>query len=132
MSSEPEILASFDNTSEQWISPIGPEILELSISKEISTIHCRVPPSLLYLSGHFSDFPVVPGFVQLNWVLGMASQYCNIPSHVSTYEAIKFKALLQPDDYFTIALKYNEKGKVLSFSLSDEEQEFSSGRFKLA
>ena len=56
----------------------------------------EVPEDLAYLDGHFDGFPVVPGVVQLGWVMDAAEVALGGPLRLSAVETLKFRELLLP------------------------------------
>ncbi len=92
--------------------------------------HCRVPENLAYFDGHFPMHPIVPGVVQLDWVMTVARDVWGNASAPLRVEALKFKKFLLPRQEFVLSLK-RSKDK-LSFELHDPKETneiFSSGRF---
>ncbi len=93
---------------------------------------CRVPENLASCDGHFPMNPIVPGVVQLDWVMTAARDvWENLPTPIRI-EALKFKTLLLPGQEFELALQ--RTGSKLSFTLRNVNPDgeiFSSGRFVL-
>jgi acyl-coenzyme A synthetase/AMP-(fatty) acid ligase/3-hydroxymyristoyl/3-hydroxydecanoyl-(acyl carrier protein) dehydratase len=90
----------------------------------------RVPVDLQYFKGHFDRFHLVPGVVQLKWVLealqGIAWLHEKPPKQ---WENLKFQHFLQPNDTFTLRLTRDQaKGKI-SFQCTHGETKIASGRF---
>lgn len=81
---------------------------------------------LFYFSGHFMDFPLVPGFIQLEAICELARSLNLTYSDFKTYEAIKFSGFLRPGEMaiFELEIKNNK----LYFTIKNGEKICSSGR----
>ncbi|QIA77176.1 AMP-binding protein [Rodentibacter caecimuris] len=87
----------------------------------------KVPLDLVYLKDHFSEFPLVPGVVELQWIFEQIAKL--VPQHYtcSHLDKLKFQKFLRPADQFTLNLKWDEaKGKVV-FQLTTENEVCCSG-----
>lgn len=89
-----------------------------------------VPRDLAYFDGHYDAFPLVPGAVQIHWVMSTLSRHLGGPVSAERMEAIKFKSVLRPAQEFCMRLHI--EGSRVSFTLAHEERVFSSGRITLA
>ncbi|MFN2425172.1 MAG: AMP-binding protein [Candidatus Binatia bacterium] len=116
------------------------EILEpllLSQRSDGSDVVCElvVPRDLAYLAGHYDAFPLVPGAVQIQWVLLAAGRLLGCAVSAQRMEAIKFKNVLRPAQEFTMRLHVDEDAGTatrVAFTLAHEARIFSSGRITLA
>lgn len=110
----------------------APQILHEERSATACRWRCRVPENLAYCDGHFPMHPIVPGVVQLDWVMTAAhALWENLPPPIRI-EALKFKTLLLPGQEFELTLQ--RTSDKLSFTLRNAnagEEIFSSGRFVL-
>jgi hypothetical protein len=115
------------------------ERLGVLLSEEGARWDFRVPESLVYLEGHFPSFPVVPGVVQVQWVMKFAEEWLGQTFEVKRLEAVKFKDLLRPGQEFSLNLSYSRgtsspgtsssgAEEIIRFSLGKDEVLFSSGR----
>ncbi len=87
-----------------------------------------VPADLCFLRGHFENMPVVPGVVQLQWVLEWAAEWLGETPRVRGVEALKFKQILAGGTRFRLRLERTNDLRKLRFKLWNERGEFSSGR----
>ena len=116
----------------------SPEILEEveTLSSEPKTpgkrltMKLHIPDDLIYLDGHFDQFPVVPGVTQIDWAatflqhLMPGKNFC-----IERIEVLKFFKPLRPNDTCWMELEYSsEKGRA-NFSLYTEDWKLTSGRF---
>lgn len=106
---------------------LDPEVLSEDRSDKRLRRRLRVPADLAYLAGHFESFPVVPGVVQLRWVLESARDLIGREPAVERIEALKFGSVLRPDQSFDLEVMLRGEGR-LHFRLVDGDVVFASGR----
>ena len=92
----------------------------------------RVPHDLVFLSGHFPGFPVVPGVVQLRWVMAAAADVVGAEPAVACLDALKFRELLHPGQDFDLEVELAPDARSFRFCLRDGPRVFASGRCRLA
>jgi len=111
-----------------------PQRLRETKTNSALRVRYRVPRELAYFEGHFPHYPVVPGIVQIRWVVEAASQWLGSRFDIQRMEAIKFKNLLLPNQMFSLTVDKERSGmsSILRFSLSEKNTLYSSGRLVLA
>lgn len=119
----------FDDENKKEI--LFPKILKKSTSDNTLHLDLQVPKELKYFEGHFPEIPVVPGFVQMDWVMNFAHEYLGVPKEISKMEAIKFHELIPPDKKFSMEIKWDPKKGKLYYKLYQKEQIFAQGRFQI-
>jgi predicted hotdog family 3-hydroxylacyl-ACP dehydratase len=87
----------------------------------------RVPDDLPHFAGHFPGEPILPGVVQLEWVLALARDRLGMRRAPSALEAIKFREPLRPGQDFEISLAWGED---LHFELASRGRPVSAGRVR--
>jgi 3-hydroxymyristoyl/3-hydroxydecanoyl-(acyl carrier protein) dehydratase len=75
--------------------------------------------------GHFPEFPVVPGFVQVGWAIDMARALTG-GGALRRIEALKFKHVLRPGETIVLAVERSPGG--VRFALERAGVTVSSGR----
>jgi acyl-coenzyme A synthetase/AMP-(fatty) acid ligase len=90
-----------------------------------------VPEELAYLDGHFEGFPVVPGVVQVGWVMEAAEAVLGAPLRLAAVENLKFRELLLPGQRFRLEVEWDTPPEALRFRLAAGERVFSTGRLRL-
>ncbi len=108
-----------------------PERLNRSSGDGWLELRLRVPENLCYLEGHFDDFPVVAGVVQLEWIHELAGELLGAPPAIARMEQIKFHQLLQPGQTFSARLDHDQERCRVAYVLQDGETRFASGRMVL-
>jgi acyl-coenzyme A synthetase/AMP-(fatty) acid ligase len=92
----------------------------------------RVPEDLAQLEGHFDNFPVVPGVVQLGWAMQAAADLLGLNPPLAGLEALKFPLPLRPGSSLTLRVERSDDGRRLRFRLFEGDDVFVTGRALLA
>jgi len=103
---------------------------ELLAARRIGSRHefdLRVPADLAVWPGHFPEFFVVPGVLQVDWVLRFAGAKLGLAAAPSRIEGLKFKTPLRPQQRFTLHLEI-VSAQLVTFQLSELAEVFSLGR----
>jgi 3-hydroxymyristoyl/3-hydroxydecanoyl-(acyl carrier protein) dehydratase len=108
-----------------------PIMLEQFRGRDYLERSCRVPKDLGCFSGHFPGHPVVPGALQLDWVMDVATELLDTPPRVAELESLKFPAPLGPGDVFRIQVRNVAEGQ-LDFTIAAEDVDYARGRVRLA
>jgi acyl-CoA synthetase (AMP-forming)/AMP-acid ligase II len=108
-----------------------PERIEASRSDDRVLWRCRVPQDLSCWPGHFPGFPVVPGVLQLDWVMDAAADLLGESVALEEISQVSFHDVLGPGDEFVLEVAL-EAGGWLRFRVHGEGREHSIGRAKLA
>lgn len=85
-----------------------------------------IDPSCEYFISHFPCFPVIPGFIQLDFVFELAKSKGIPISNSKRIENIKFTNFLQPADEATLTLQ--TKGNATYFQIFVKDKKCSSGK----
>jgi len=90
-----------------------------------------VPRDLAYFDGHYDEFPLVPGAVQIHWVMLALGRIAGRRVTAERMEAVKFRNVLRPAELFTMQLAIDEAFSHVTFTLGHGSRVFSSGRITL-
>ncbi|MDX2413033.1 MAG: hypothetical protein QNK34_13830 [Woeseiaceae bacterium] len=107
---------------------VDPEIVSQSVEPPCANYELVVPEQLYYLQGHFPDKPILPGVVQLQWAVELASAVFTRLSNFKGIEALKFHRIIEPHTRLTLALELTEATGKLHFSFSSDDGMHSQGR----
>ena len=80
--------------------------------------------------GHFDAAPIVPGVVQVGWVMTLSQRFFEPVTSALARQInqLKFQRVIQPNSQFTMDLSFSEESKVIIFSLYQGETRYSSGK----
>ena len=90
-----------------------------------------VPPDLRCLRGHFPGLPIVPGAMQLGWVLGFASELLGSRAVLRGLQSVKFHRLVQPGQTLCLTIKLDPGQGAIQFEYGSAAGRHSSGRVLL-
>lgn len=109
-----------------------PEVLAIQEQTEHSLVlQLQVQADLHYFPNHFAGFPLLPGVVQLNWVMHFGREHLPVTGEFKSLENIKFQSIVQPGQRMQLHLHWQAATQRLEFEFSHGEQKFSSGRIVL-
>ena len=91
----------------------------------------RVPLGLACLEGHFPGYPIVPGVVQIEWVLDAARNLLGGDAHLTSLEALKFRGVLRPRQVFRLRVALDRAQDAIEFRLWSGSTVFASGRARI-
>jgi 3-hydroxymyristoyl/3-hydroxydecanoyl-(acyl carrier protein) dehydratase len=76
--------------------------------------------------------PVVPGVVQLDWVVALASKWLGGSPCLARIDALKFKSLIRPGARLTLTLERDVAARAIRFRLASRDEVHAVGRLVLA
>lgn len=112
------------------LQPITEPIVLAETQVSIDEYHLsfQVPLDLIYFNGHFDQFHLVPGVIQLKWIMQFLQQWQWIEHQPKQIENLKFQHFLRPADVVTMQFKRDAIRQKITFSCSCGEQKIASGR----
>ncbi len=108
-----------------------PIVLEQFRGRDYLERSCRVPKDLDCFSCNFPGHPVVPGALQLDWVMDVAAELLDAPPRIAELESLKFPAPLGPGDVFRVHVRSVANDQI-NFTISAEGVDYTRGRVRLA
>jgi acyl-coenzyme A synthetase/AMP-(fatty) acid ligase len=109
----------------------SPDVLGETRESDSCERTLRVPLRLACLEGHFPLHPIVPGVVQIGWVLDAARSLLGGDVHLASLEALKFKAVLRPGQVFQLRVALERAQDAIQFKLWSGTTVFASGRGRI-
>jgi acyl-coenzyme A synthetase/AMP-(fatty) acid ligase/3-hydroxymyristoyl/3-hydroxydecanoyl-(acyl carrier protein) dehydratase len=111
---------------------LEPELLASDASGELRRFEVLAGEDLLAFRGHFPAMPILPGVVQLDWVIRFARQSFALPGAFSAIEVLKFQQPIRPGMKLTISLEWLPARSAVAFRLTSGERPLASGRMVFA
>jgi uncharacterized membrane protein len=109
-----------------------PQVLAERRLADRRELDLRVPGDLACWPGHFPDVAIVPGVLQLEWVMSELAAWTGRPADVACIENLKFKRPILPGQELTLVLRSDSEPERFRFELEDDSGAFSLGRIVLA
>lgn len=112
-------------TTPQWqLSSENKEIGEYIVTG-------TVPLDLAYFDGHFQQFPLVPGAIEIQWAMNLAKKFYGKNWQIDRIENLKFQQFIRPNDLVTIRLLRDKEKNRIQFNISVGEKNCAGGRIKI-
>jgi len=107
---------------------VSPEIVSESADSTKAEFEIRIPANLVYLQGHFPGEPVLPGVVQVHWVIELARGRFDLKPHFAAIEGLKFHRVIEPDTQLVLTIEYDDAAGKIRFAYTSGEDTYSQGR----
>ena len=117
--------------TEASLAQLQPEVLAERRAGSHYELDLRVPDDLAVWPGHFPEFFLVPGVLQLDWVMRLATARLGLGAVPPRVDGLKFKTPLRPQQRFTLRLDVAADGRSVDFEMSSAEEVYSRGRLHL-
>jgi 3-hydroxymyristoyl/3-hydroxydecanoyl-(acyl carrier protein) dehydratase len=111
--------------------PTSPLLLGAAITPERIELSLAVPANLLYFNSHFPGFPILPGVVQIDWIMEYARHYFQLEGAAAAAMRLKFRQPIKPGDHVTLTLDYHAARQQIEFTYALGDGIASSGRIEL-
>ncbi len=105
-----------------------PQVKSVKAENNSATLELFVDDNIKYFEGHFDDFALLPGVVQLHWAVYFAHKYLDVSAEIKDVEVLKFQKVLLPNSTVMLELLLRENGKVNFIYSSKNEEKYSAGR----
>jgi 3-hydroxymyristoyl/3-hydroxydecanoyl-(acyl carrier protein) dehydratase len=114
-------------------APTGPEVLSVRQRDAAVELELALPPGLLYFTGHFPGFAILPGVVQVDWAIRFARAYLPIGDAVPAEMQIKFRRPIRPAAQLILRLALKDSGgrRQMTFDYASGNVACSSGKITL-
>ncbi|WP_239366164.1 AMP-binding protein [Snodgrassella communis] len=91
-------------------------------------LRIQVPLDLVYFRGHFDAFHLVPGVIQIKWIIELLQRYSWLTQMPLQMENLKFQHFLRPADVVELVFKRDCIRRKISFQCLMHDKKISSGR----
>ena len=88
-------------------------VLLVASNADAADMVLSVPADSPYFEGHFPEFALLPGVVQVQWAKDIACRYWNLEANLLGVKALKFMSPIRPDD--TVILKLSRSAAGVAF-----------------
>lgn len=114
-----------------------PALIDVKIAQGHLDAGLFVAPDLAGFAGHFPDFPILPGVVQLDWAVHYAREFLLIEDPVLRVERLKYTCPIVPNTRLQLNLCYDSRKGAVDFRFyrytdASNEVLFSQGRLVYA
>ncbi|WP_239374055.1 AMP-binding protein [Snodgrassella gandavensis] len=91
-------------------------------------LRIQIPLDLVYFRGHFDVFHLVPGVIQIKWIIELLQQCSWLVQAPLQMENLKFQHFLRPADIVELVFKRDCVRRKISFQCTMHDKKISSGR----
>lgn len=86
------------------------------------------PRDLIYFDGHFPSRAILPGVVQVDWVIAFGRKCFDLPPIFRAIHGLKFHRVIPPDMPFILELDHRPDKSALAFKITSHLGTHASGR----
>jgi 3-hydroxymyristoyl/3-hydroxydecanoyl-(acyl carrier protein) dehydratase len=90
-------------------------------------LQLRIDHDLLWFEGHFPNFPVLPGVVQIDWAAHFGRLHFGFDAPVTGVSGLKFQRLIRPGNTLGLSLVWHSARQELEFVYHLDEMPCSRG-----
>ena len=108
-----------------------PLLLEVKVTASRVELSLAIPHDLIYFRGHFPTFAILPGVVQIAWVMSFAKRYFSLEKAFAQTLRIKFRLPILPGANLSLTIDYQPLRNQLEFTYAGPQRIASSGRIGL-
>ena len=108
-----------------------PPVQMIASLPDQATFLIEVPAHLEAFQGHFPEHPILPGVVQIDWVVRLASLHLNMSDKTMRDFQVKYFNIIHPDSKLNLKIEIDRPNNRLTFKYSSLDKTMSSGIFKL-
>ncbi|KLU21217.1 AMP-dependent synthetase [Caballeronia mineralivorans PML1(12)] len=117
------VAAAFDARAD------GLEVLSEARSEKALHYELRVPPTLVHFAGHFPGLPILPGVVQVDWAMRLATDHVPGVRALASIDQLKFKAPVPPGALLDLTLTHDALRQRVQFAYRLSGRDCASGVF---
>lgn len=99
-----------------------PTVISSEINEFDALLVLYIDEDILDFSGHFADFPLLPGVSQIDWAFYYAKNMLKIEGVFTGMEVVKFQEPIRPKAQVLLTLKWDKSKQKLDFSYTSKSQ----------
>lgn len=111
------------------VRPEGFELLAETRRGHEAHYELRVPSTLVHFAGHFPTLPLLPGVVQIDWAMRLASAWAEDAQRFASIDRLKFMAPVPPGALLELALSHDAARHRVQFAYRLRGNDCASGIF---
>lgn len=104
-----------------------PELLSKREAEGRAELELHVPAGCPWFEGHFSRMPILPGVIQVGWVVHYAHQLFGFGPGLTGLEQVKFRRPVGPDARLFLTLKPDAAKRRVRYEYREGGQSCSAG-----
>jgi 3-hydroxymyristoyl/3-hydroxydecanoyl-(acyl carrier protein) dehydratase len=111
-----------------------PLVSDLSLDRAARSLSCRlqVPTDLAVFRGHFPGAAIVPGVMQVGWIVELAREHGLVNGRFAGIGTVKFRRLVRPGMRLLAHLGPGSRPGQLDFSCEAGAEVITAGRLLFA
>jgi 3-hydroxymyristoyl/3-hydroxydecanoyl-(acyl carrier protein) dehydratase len=108
-------------------------VVSVCVPTAPGTLRCNlaVPLDLAVFEGHFDAMPIVPGVLQIGWMIELAASHLGTPDQLRAIASAKFQRLVQPGMDVSVLLAWDPARNELRFDWQSGATRVSAARLVL-
>jgi acyl-coenzyme A synthetase/AMP-(fatty) acid ligase len=108
----------------------NPEFRVLERDAESCVVELWVSPTAPFFAGHFPEQPILPGVVQIDWLIGLSRELLGIGVGFSGLEAAKFRRVILPQSRLTVLLRNDAMRHRTTYQIKHGSDVCATGRIR--
>ncbi|MEO8314365.1 MAG: 4-coumarate--CoA ligase, partial [Pseudomonadota bacterium] len=108
----------------------NPEFRVLSQKPDGCVVELWVSPTTPFFAGHFPEQPILPGVVQIDWMIWLSRELFGLRAGFAGLEAAKFRRVILPGSRIQVQLKNDTATCKTTYLIEHHGQLCASGRIR--
>ena len=108
------------------------DLIDLQTDEQKLSATLFLPENLIHFDGHFEEMPILPGVVQIHWIIELASEHLKIEGEFVGMDVVKFTKIISPGYTVKIEADYDPIKNTLNFTYTSEHGNHSAGKARFA
>ena len=104
-----------------------PRLLARRDADGCTELDLEVQPDNGWFEGHFPQFAILPGVVQIGWAAHFAHEMHGLGPGVTSMDQVKFKRPILPGTCLTLVLKPDAAAQKVRYEYRGPQSSYSSG-----